>query len=116
MLAQWIPSSLVYTQKHETAIYVYTWLPTTPVARIAGQLANSNPITFTEDNCEGVEVCLQRPATNVKSSGSSTQPPKGLPQAVCRDDTQAKCPPGKPNSGGGNYRTRVPAGQSGCPL
>ena len=58
---------------------------------------------------------LQRPASNVKSPGSSTQPPEGPPQAVCRDDTQTSAQLGKPNSGG-SYRTHIPAGHSGCPL
>ena len=52
-------------------------LPASPVARIAGQPANANPFSFTEDRSEGVfrwpmrppgadspaEVGLQRPAS-----------------------------------------------------
>ena len=109
-------------------IFLFFW-PAPPVARIAGQKANSNPRSFTEDRCEGVsmwpmrppgadssaEAGLQRPASNVKSPGSATRPPKGPPQAVCRDDTQTSAQLGKPNSGG-SYRTHIPAGHSGCPL
>ena len=51
----------------------------------------------------------------MKSPGSTTRPPEGPPQAVCRDDTQTSAQLGKPNSGG-SYRTHIPAGHSGCPL
>ena len=63
-------------------------------------------------------ICRGWPAEaslNVKSPGSTTRPPEGPPQAVCRDDTQTSAQLGKPNSGG-SYRTHIPAGHSGCPL
>ena len=41
--------------------------------------------------------------------------PEGPPQMVSRDDTQTSAQLGKPNSGGNN-RTNIPAGHSGCPL
>ena len=63
-------------------------------------------------------ICRSWPAEaslNAKSPGSTTLPPEGPPQAVCRDDTQISAQLGKPNSGG-SYRTHIPAGHSGCPL